>query len=743
MIRSYCPRYPRLKTHSLHLRAILCTVWIAALFCGCGEEPDTSFTHAADFTTWKDYLGDPGRSHFSTLSQFNRENVRDLEVAWEYRAPDSGQMQMNPLVVDTVIYGVTAALRAFALDARTGEELWVFGDTLNAWHSTSRGVSYWERGDDKRILYTVGSDLYALDARTGTPVEGFGSGGKIDLRSGLPASAADKFVISNTPGTVFKDLIIMPLRISEGPGGAPGDIIAFNAITGEVAWVFHTIPLAGEFGADTWEDPNIRESPVVGAANNWAGMALDARNEILYVPTGSAAPDFYGGDRRGAGLFANTLLALDANTGERLWHFQFTHHDIWDRDPPAPPNLLTVIRDGAPVPAVAQVTKQGYVYLFHRLTGEPLFDIEEVPVPASTLQGEAAWPTQPIPVKPAPFARQARYLTEADISPYAPDRDSLLELFNESDKRLYAPPSLDPVFLLPGYDGAAEWGGAAADPEKGILYVNSNEMAWILSMSDTQVPDEDLPAGQRIYLTYCALCHQPDRKGVAASGYPSLIGVGSMYTPETFKTLISKGKGMMPGFPQLTEAEQDALAAYLLELDAAEYNTGAAGDHKAAPGDKQEVVAGAPGEEGRPLPYQHDGYHKFLDANGLPGIAPPWGTLHAIDLNTGEYLWQVTLGDTESLKVRGERPTGTENYGGPVVTENGLLFIGATKDGFFRAFDRDTGQLLWEYRLPAAAFATPAIYEAGGRQYIALACGGEKLGTPPGNSIIAFSLKTE
>ena len=336
MIRSYCPRYPRLKTHTLHLRAILCTVWIAALFYGCGEEPDTSFTHAADFTTWKDYLGDPGRSHFSTLSQFNRENVRDLEVAWEYRAPDSGQMQMNPLVVDTVIYGVTAALRAFALDARTGEELWVFGDTLNAWHSTSRGVSYWERGDDKRILYTVGSDLYALDARTGTPVEGFGSGGKIDLRSGLPASAADKFVISNTPGTVFKDLIIMPLRISEGPGGAPGDIIAFNAITGEVAWVFHTIPLAGEFGADTWEDPNIRESPVVGAANNWAGMALDARNEILYVPTGSAAPDFYGGDRRGAGLFANTLLALDANTGERLWHFQFTHHDIWDRDPARP-----------------------------------------------------------------------------------------------------------------------------------------------------------------------------------------------------------------------------------------------------------------------------------------------------------------------------------------------------------------------------------------------------------------------
>ncbi|MBC2838189.1 PQQ-binding-like beta-propeller repeat protein [Robiginitalea sp. SC105] len=703
---------------------------LLSLLAGCSESADTAFTAPEDFTAWSHYLGDPGRSHFSTLDGFTPENISNLEVAWEYTAPDSGQMQMNPLVVDTVLFGVTAALRAFALDARTGEELWVFGDSLKAWHSTSRGLSYWEEGDDRRILYTMGSDLWALDAATGKPVAGFGDGGRTDLRAGLPESAAEKFVISNTPGTVFKNLIIMPLRVSEGAGAAPGDIIAFDIKTGKVAWVFKTLPEAGTPGSETWENPDIRRSPVVGAANNWAGMALDAKNEILYVPTGSAAPDFYGGDRRGANLYANTLLALDANTGERLWHFQFTHHDIWDRDPPAPPNLLTVRRDNKPVPAVAQVTKQGYVYVFNRLTGKPLFDIEEVAVPPSTLTGEAAWATQPIPVKPAPFARQAGDLTEADISPYAPGRDSLRALFNRSDTRLYAPPSLEPVLLLPGYDGAAEWGGAAADPDRGILYVNSNEMAWILSMDETEVVSGNLPPGEQAYLINCAVCHRPDRQGVAASGYPALTGVGGKYTPEELRALIANGKGMMPGFPQLSGAEQEALIAFLLQQE-----------QGATPGDKQEVAAGPAGIPEYQVPYQHTGYHKFLDSNGLPAISPPWGTLHAIDLNTGEYLWQVTLGDTESLKAAGHPPTGCENYGGPVVTENGLLFIAATKDGYFRTFDRHTGALLWEQALPAPAFATPALYEAGGRQYIALACGGEKLGTPAGNKIIAYTLK--
>jgi quinoprotein glucose dehydrogenase len=701
-----------------------CFLLLAGCLAGCERKSPGAGSDSAFYKTWSHYLGDPGRSHYSTLDAFSPENINRLEVAWEQELPDAGQMQMNPIVVDSLLYGVTAALRAFALDARTGEQIWVFGDSLKAWHSTSRGVSYWESGEDKRVFYTMGSDLWALDALSGTPVPSFGDGGKIDLRSGMPAAAREKFVISNTPGTVFKDLIIMPLRVGESLGAAPGDVMAFNVRTGDLAWAFHTIPHPGETGYDTWEDPNTYLNQKVGGANNWAGMALDTEREILYVPTGSAAPDFYGGDRKGQNLFANCLLALDANTGERLWHFQFTHHDLWDRDPPAPPNLLTVTQEGKRIPAVAQVTKQGYVFLFDRITGKPLFEIEEVPFPASGLEGQEAWPTQPIPVKPPPFARQSQDLTEEDLSPYAPNKEEIKNLFLSSDRRQYRPPGLDPVLLLPGYDGAAEWGGAGVDPASGILYVNSNEMAWFLQMLPAENPPVAGP-GELIYRQYCVICHQADRAGVPASGYPSLVNLGQRLSVEEVDNLINRGKGMMPGFPQLSESEKSDLLTFLLEIESG----------------SERVASGESGSSPPSVPFEHRGYHKFLDANGYPAIEPPWGTLHAIDLNKGGFLWSVPFGDTPGLKKAGDPPTGTENYGGPVITENGLLFIGAAKDGFFRAYNRHTGALLWEYKLPAAAFATPALYEVDGRQYIAIACGGEKLGTPKGNKIIAFSIK--
>lgn len=674
-----------------------------------------------DYSKWEEYLGGPERNQYSTLSQFTLDNVTELKVAWSYSAPDSGQMQMNPIIVDGILYGVTTTVQAFALNAETGEEIWRFGDPIKVWHSTSRGVAYWEDGDDKRIFHSIGPNLFAIDALTGEPITTFGDNGKVDLHTGLPENAQDKFIVSNTPGTVFENLIYMPMRLDEGATASAGWLRAFDTRTGDLVWTFHNIPLPGEFGYDTWEDKEAYKNTTVGAANNWAGMTVDVDEAILYVPTGSAAPDFWGGDRLGANLFANTLLALNARTGERIWHFQFVHHDLLDRDLPAPPNLITVERHGKKIKALSQTTKQGYVYVFDRYTGEPLFDIEEVPTPPSTLIGEKAWETQPIPVLPKPFARLSSELKEDDISPYAPNREEVLELFRKSDKRDYAPPSLDPVLLFPGYDGAAEWGGAAADPDEGIIYVNSNEMAWILQMEEVEQKFKPRPLGVSAYQNSCATCHGIDKKGNTQSGYPDLTDISSRTSKEELLSLIETGKGMMPGFTHLPDEQREAIVSYLFN---------------------ESTRMSTPSDFGDDVPrYQHMGYNKFLDSNGLPAISPPWGTMSAIDLNSGEFIWQVVLGETDSLKALGYPQTGTESYGGPVVTENGLLFIGGTKDGYFRAYNKWTGELLWEYKLPAAAFATPAMYELNGKQYIVIACGGEKLGTKPGNQIIAFALE--
>ena len=419
------------------------------------------------------------------------------------------------------------------------------------------------------------------------------------------------------------------------------------------------------------------------------------------------------------------VVALDARTGERRWHRQLVRHDLWDRDPPAPPNLIRVRRQGRVIDAVAQVTKQGYVFVFDRQWGQPLFRIDDVEVPPSTLAGEAAWPRQPVPVLPAPFARQAWQLAEDDLSPYAGNRAELLEIFRKSDRRFYAPPDLDGVLLLPGYDGGAEWGGAAADPDDGILYVNSSEMAWFLKMEPATAAGQAAvatPPGEAAYQTFCSSCHRSDRSGNAASGYPSLVGVARRRDKAYVLNLVSNGKGMMPGFPQLSKETKAAIVAFLFGEE------------------KKEAGSSATAQAAPPLPYRHTGYQKFLDDHGWPAISPPWGTLSAIDLNTGQYRWQVTLGETEALRQQGHPPTGCENYGGPVVTASGLLFIAATKDGKFRAFDKESGKLLWETTLPAAAFATPATYEVDGKQYVVVACGGEKLGTPKGNQIVAFAL---
>ncbi|WP_138475311.1 outer membrane protein assembly factor BamB family protein [Dyadobacter bucti] len=675
-------------------------------------------------TEWTEYLGGPDRNHYSTLTQINKGNVKNLKVAWTYSMPDSGQTQANPIIVDGVLYGVTPAVQAFALDAATGKQIWLFGDKSKNGSNTSRGVSYWSDGADKRIMHAMGSFLYALDAKTGKVIETFGDHGKIDLHTGLPEIAKNKYMVSNTPGTIFEDLIIMPLRLSEDSDAAPGDLRAFNVRTGKLEWTFHTIPYPGEFGYETFP-PDAYKNTFTGAANNWSGTAIDRKRGILYVPTGSAGYDFYGAKRKGQNLFANSLLALDARTGKRLWHYQTMHHDLWDRDLPAPPNLITVKHNGKSIDAVAQVSKQGYVFIFDRVSGKPLFPIKEVAAPKSALTGEFPWPTQPVPGKPATFARQAYTLTEKDISVYAPDRDSLVYKFKKYKKELFAAPSKEGTVILPGFDGGAEWGGAGADPEKGILYVNSNEMAWILTMKDTPKESElsTLSPGGKVYTTYCVTCHGPQRKGNAKSGYPSLVDLGTRRDRPFVHQIVTSGKGMMPGFTMLTADEKQALISFLF------------GDEKV------EAVSAVPASKKIYLPYQSTGYNKFLDSQGLPAIAPPWGTLNAIDLNTGEFLWKIPFGEVESLRAKGVPATGTENYGGPVVTASGLLFIAATKDGKFRVFDKDNGKLLWETMLPAAGFATPSTYEVNGKQYVVIACGGTKLGTKKGNQYVAFALE--
>jgi quinoprotein glucose dehydrogenase len=707
---------------------ILSLLLILTTLSACTDRPGTATSSGRD---WPEYLGGPDRNHYSTLTQINLKNVGQLQKAWEYNTLDSGQIQCNPLIINGVLYGMTTTTQPFALNAATGREIWRLPDTgQKESGSTSRGLTFWESGEDRRILYTNGSWLYAVDARTGQPIPSFGEAGRTSLKAGLGPTAEGKMVISNTPGTVYEDLIIMPLRNSEGPDAALGHIQAFNIRTGDLAWVFKTIPQPGEYGYETWP-PEAYKNTEIGAANNWAGMAIDRKRGIVYVPTGSAAFDYYGGNRKGSNLFANTLLALNARTGERIWHFQLVHHDILDRDPPAPPNLLTVTRNGKKIDAVAQVTKQGFVFVFDRVTGEPLFPIEEVPMPASDVPGEEAWPTQPIPTKPAPYARQT--LTEDDLSPYAPNREELRETFRKSRfAGPFTPLSQSGTLVFPGLDGGAEWGGAAVDPD-GIMYLNSSEMAWLLALGEAKPKAEEavqVSLGQRLYAANCSACHGSERQGNAASGFPSLIDPNNRWQREHVVDVITKGKGMMPAFTQLTAQERQALVAFLF------------GDEELGAEVQKPKEPGLEGEKtAQPkVPYRISRFTKFLDKNGNPAISPPWGTLNAIDLNTGEYVWKTVFGEYPELAAQGHPQTGAESYGGPVVTASGLLFIAGTKDQKFRAYDKKTGQLVWETLLPAAGFATPSTYEANGKQYVVIACGGTKLGAKKGQSYVAYAL---
>lgn len=680
-------------------------------------------------TNWPEYLKDGSNSHYSNLKQINKKNVSDLAVAWVYNSGDSGVYQLNPIIIEGILYGLTAASEPFALDAQTGKEIWRFSPSEKKKFLKNRGVTYWSDGDDKRILFSHDEWLFALDARTGKLIGSFGDSGKVSLRTGLGENARNRYLMSRTPGTVYRDLIIMPTVMMEDVGSAPGFIQAFNVRTGKLEWVFHTIPKEGEFGFDTWPE-NVHEKGVVGAANNWAGIAIDRKNGIIYVPTGSAAPDFFGGSRKGRNLFANTLLALEAATGKLIWHYQIVRHDIWDMDLPAPPNLMTIRKDGKKIEVVVQQTKKGHMFVFDRFTGEPVFPIDEVEVPASTIPEEYAWPTQPVPKLPVPIARQEVRLEDLNI--HSPDYDSLKNVLPGLRQGFYMPLSEVPTLVTPGLMGGAEWGGAAVD-EKGVLYVNSNEVPWVITLRPTKDGELKFPAGEKAYRTYCSGCHGSDRKGNPASGFPSLLELKSRFSKSEVREIVIRGKGMMPGFPQISDDDKKALIAFLF----GEESDGVLASSKVK-------KLGAPVEQERMGdPWTLKGYTKFLDREGRPGIMPPWGRLTAVDMNTGEQLWQVPLGEIESYKQRGIPNSGTENYGGPLLTKTGLLFIAATEDRKFRAFDKETGKLLWETELPFCGFSTPSTYEVDGEQYVVVACGGSTLGTNKGDALVAFKLKSK
>lgn len=679
----------------------------------------------ATYRDWKVYGGGAESIRYSALDQINRNNVQKLEVAWTFDTGDSfkgSEMQCNPIVVNGTLYATTPKLRVIALDAASGQLRWSFNPNEGrkiAGGIRNRGVTYWGQGNDRRIFVVARQFLYAIDAMTGKPVPGFGESGRVDLREGLGRDPQEISISASTPGIIYRDLLIMGGIMSEDLPSPPGDIRAYDVRTGKLRWSFHTIPHPGEFGYDTWPKDAWKYA---GAANNWGGMAVDEKRGLVFAPTGSAAFDFYGSNRAGDNLFANTLLALKADTGERVWHFQAIKHDVWDRDFPAPPNLVTVKRGGRAVDAVAQTAKSGHVFLFERETGKPLFPIEYRKVPGSDVDGEATAESQPFPLQPPAFSRQI--FTEEMVTRRTPEaHQAVLERFRKvRSTGQFVPPSFEGSVVFPGFDGGAEWGGAAFDPATALLYVNANEMPWILRLVE-RPRAEGHTSGRDLYMRSCANCHREDLRGTPPE-FPSLAGIGDKYSDSEIRALIREGSGRMPAFADLSKQEMRALVHYVL--------TGI---------DTPLEVRSSPSPWPFGLKYTTDGYNKFLDPDGYPAVEPPWGTLNAIDLNTGEIVWKIPFGEFPELVSKGIRNTGSENYGGPLVTMGGLLFIGATNhDRKFHAFDKATGKLLWETTLPAAGNATPSTYEINGQQFVVIGAGGGKSGAPSGGTYVAFAL---
>lgn len=681
---------------------------------------------------WPIYSGDPMGSKYIESDIINKTNVGKLEIAWTFQTGDMREnppttIECNPIIIDGRMYITSPALKVFALDARKGTELWHF-DPFEGQGSfgENRGITYWSDGVSNRIYYVAGAWLYCLDASDGSLVEEFGVAGKVDLYEGLGREVHHLSVTAPTPGIIYKDMLILGSRVGEGPGPvAPGHIRAFDIHTGRIRWIFHTIPFPGEFGHSTWPADAYTRS---GGANSWGGFTLDVQRGMVFCGTGSASYDHWGGDRQGENLFANCILALDAGTGERIWHFQVVHHDIWDYDIPCPPNLVQVKKDGKIIDAIAQPTKMGHLFVLDRETGDPLFPVIEMPVQTSGVPGEKAWPTQPFPQASLRYARQ-EFEREGVTHISSESKEFILdELEGMIMGGLFSPPSQEGTIMMPQFNGGTNWGGAGYDPESRRLYVNcSNEPEWI-SMIPSQ-PDEDISyfeLGRRLYGTICSGCHgfgNPRNPGSPA--LDKLKRIREEKTRNYVDSVLQNGKGQMPKFTLLGNQERKALIAFLWDE----------GKGNRISKDSLQLSF----SEG--VPFVASGHNALRDPEGFPANEPPWGTLTAINLDEGNTLWQVPLGTYPELEKRGFDSTGTFNMGGPLVTAGGLVFIGAAMDERFRAFDKDSGKVLWEYQLAAGAYATPASFVIEGKQYIVVAAGGGgKPETKPGDLFYCFTL---
>jgi len=658
--------------------------------------PANGCPKAEAFRTWHRSHGDNSGARYSALTQVNRQNVAKLQVAWTYHSKDgSGNIQCNPVIADDVIFAPTAGEHIVAINAATGTELWRFKPGGRPAH---RGLVYWpgESAESPRIYFVAGTNLHALDAKRGRPIGSFGKDGRTALSGNATAGPV-----------IFEHIIIVP--------GYERDVWGLDLSSGKLLWTFHTVPLPGEFGAETWDQK------VAYGANCWGGMALDETRGIAYVTTGSPKDNMIGVKHRGDNLFANCLIALDARTGKRLWHFQEIHHDIWDLDLPAPPNLATITRDGRRVDVVAAVTKIGNTLLLDRVTGKPVFPYRERRAPASNLPGEQTSPYQPDIELPEPFARME--FKPTDLTDRSEESAQFIAgRFKSSTVGFFQPFSEGKLNLFFGIHGGAEWTGACVDPESGRLFVSANHIPWTISVFRDDDPPDDPKGvrtrGREVFEITCAQCHGTNRVGVGTA--PPLRGLRHRLTDAAITNQVRKGLNGMPANLDLSDSDLKAVIDFLMVRDR-------------PPPD--------PAPKGERPRYSYNGYPKFLDQEGYPGSKPPWGTLNCLDLNSGKLLWKVPLGEYSELTQMGLAKTGTENFGGPSATAGGLIFCAGTRDSKIRAFDKDNGTELWSAQLPWVGSAPPAIYEANGREFIVIAStGGGKLGTATGDAYVAFAL---